>query len=99
MRSSSSQRWAIDYFGRGLLRAAGVTGNTLNLSQKVGGHRPTVQRVVVELNAVLKKLVLNFNNINDEGTIAIAESLKTNSTLEDRWISTSAASDQLVVRR
>ena len=33
-------------FGRGLLRAAGVQGDVLDLSKKLGGHRPTVLRVV-----------------------------------------------------
>ena len=36
-------------FGRGLLRATGVTGDTLDLSQKLRGDRPTVLRVVCEL--------------------------------------------------
>ena len=40
-----------DSFGRGLLRAAGVTGDTLDLSQKLGGDRPTVRRVVAALIA------------------------------------------------
>jgi hypothetical protein len=45
-----------DSFGRGLLRAAGETGDTLDLSQKFGGDRPTVRRVIVTLVASANKL-------------------------------------------
>jgi hypothetical protein len=38
-----------DGFGRGLLRAAGVTGGTLDLSQKLGGDPPTVRRVLAAM--------------------------------------------------
>ena len=38
-------------FARGLLRAVGVTGEALDLSQKLGGDRPTVLRVICELVA------------------------------------------------
>ena len=34
-------------FACGLLQAAGVTGETLDLSAKLGGDRPTVLRVVM----------------------------------------------------
>ena len=36
-------------FGRGLLSAACVTGDTLDLSGKMGGDRPTVLRVIVAM--------------------------------------------------
>ena len=38
-------------FRRGLLRAAGVTGDTLDLSQKLGGDRPTVRRAIAAMVA------------------------------------------------
>ena len=43
-------------FAKGLLRAAGVTGDALDLSQKLSGDRPTVLRVVVQLARVLQSL-------------------------------------------
>ena len=36
----------MDGFGSGMLRAAGVQGDTLDLSHKLGGHRPTVLMVL-----------------------------------------------------
>ena len=44
-------------FARGLLRAAGVKGDSLDLSGgKLGGDRPTVLRVVMLFMAVLTKI-------------------------------------------
>ena len=37
-----------DTFARGLLHAAGVEGEALDLSGKLGGDRPTVMRVLVQ---------------------------------------------------
>ena len=46
-----------DDFHLGLLRAAGVAGGTLDLSNgQLGGDRKTALRVVVELTAVLTEL-------------------------------------------
>ena len=50
-----------DPFRRGLLRSAGVTGDALDLSQKLGGDRPTVLRVVVEFTAVLTTIECAFH--------------------------------------
>jgi hypothetical protein len=43
-------------FARGLLRAAGVEGDALNLSDKLGGDRPTALRVVALFMGVLTNL-------------------------------------------
>ena len=43
-------------FGRGLLRAAGETGDELDLSQKLGGHRPTALRAVTLMAGGLRRL-------------------------------------------
>ena len=45
-----------DEFGRGLLRAAGVTGDELDLSQKIGGDRQTAMRAVAQLAVALTSL-------------------------------------------
>ena len=65
----------MDGFARGLMLAAGVTGDTLDLSQKLGGDRPTVLRVIVLLMAVLTSLNLMSNNIGAEGAKALADAL------------------------
>jgi hypothetical protein len=90
-----------DGFGRGLLRTAGVTGDTLDLSQKLGGDGPTVWRVLaammkttelkhcsllknsldIESATVVTILMLDGNDIGDEGAKAIAEVLKVNAVV------------------
>eukprot|EP00900_Chrysochromulina_parva_P016629 jgi/Chrpa1/24968/Chrysochromulina_OHIO_Genome00027804-RA len=67
-----------DRFGRGLLRAAGVTGDTLNLSQKLGGDRPTVRRVLAAVVAgagELRTLDLSQNELDAEDARALAPAL------------------------
>jgi hypothetical protein len=67
-----------DRFGRGLLRAAGVTGDTLDLSQKLGGDRPTVRRVLAAVVAnagELRTLILNQNKLDAEDARALAPAL------------------------
>ena len=64
-----------DPFRKGLLRAAGVDSDSLDLAQKLGGDRPTVLRVIVEFTAVLTDLNLRANNIGNDGAIAIAGAL------------------------
>jgi Ran GTPase-activating protein (RanGAP) involved in mRNA processing and transport len=68
-----------DRFGRGLLRAAGVTGDTLDLSQKLGGgDRPTVRRVlaaVVASAGELRTLNLSQNELDAEDARALAPAL------------------------
>jgi Ran GTPase-activating protein (RanGAP) involved in mRNA processing and transport len=69
-----------DDFGRGLLRAAGVTGDTLDLSQKLGGDPPTVRRVlaaVVASAGKLRTLDLSQNRLDAEDARALAPALKT----------------------
>ena len=69
-------------FGSGLLRAAGVEGDELNLSGELGGDRPTVIGVVCALLGSLRVLDLSLNQLGPEGGAALAEGLKGNSTLE-----------------
>ncbi|KOO29893.1 hypothetical protein Ctob_015558 [Chrysochromulina tobinii] len=67
-----------DRFGRGLLRAAGVTGDTLDLSQQLGGDRPTVRRVlatVVANASELRTLNLSQNKLDAEDARALAPAL------------------------
>ena len=69
-------------FGNGLLRAAGVEGDELDLSDKLGGNRPTVLAVVCALLGSLRVLDLSDNNLYFNGGAAVAEGLKGNSTLQ-----------------
>ena len=69
-------------FGNGLLRAAGVEGDELNLSNQLGGDRDTVLSVVCALSGSLRVLDLSDNQLGPEGGAALAEGLKGNSTLE-----------------
>eukprot|EP00900_Chrysochromulina_parva_P013356 jgi/Chrpa1/22020/Chrysochromulina_OHIO_Genome00027621-RA len=67
-----------DRFGRGLLRAAGVTGDTLDLSQKLGGDRPTVRHVLAAVVAnagELRTLNLSQNKLDAEDARALAPAL------------------------
>jgi hypothetical protein len=68
-------------FGGGLLRAAGVEGDELNLRGKLGGDRPTVLAVVCALLGSLRVLDLSYNQLSPEEGGALAEGLKGNSTL------------------
>jgi hypothetical protein len=64
-----------DGFGRGLLRAAGVTGDTLDLSRKLGGDRPTVQIVLAIMmkTTELKHCNLLKNNLDVESATMLAK--------------------------
>jgi len=64
-----------DGFGRGLLRAAGVTGDTLDLSWKLGGDRPTVQIVLAAMmkTTELKHCNLLKNNLDVESATMLAK--------------------------
>ena len=56
-----------DPFREGLLRAAGVDSDSLDLAQKLGGDRPTVLRVIVEFTAVLTSIDVGcYNKIGKE---------------------------------
>ena len=69
-------------FGSGLLHAAGVEGDELDISQQLGGDRPTVLAVVCALLGSLRILELSRNELGPKGAAALAESLKGNLTLE-----------------
>jgi len=73
-----------DGFGRGLLRAAGVTGGTLDLSQKLGGDPPTVRRVLAAMmkTTALTSLSVANNNIDGEGAQQLATAVLNCSSLE-----------------
>jgi len=70
-------------FGSGLLRAAGVEGDELNLSRDLGGDRPTVLAVVCALMGSLRVLDLSDNKLSPEGGAALVEGLKDNSALTE----------------
>jgi len=75
-----------DRFGRGLLRAAGVTGDTLDLSRKLGGDRPTVRRVlaaVVANASELRTLDLSQNQLDAEDARALAPALMKTAALKN----------------
>jgi hypothetical protein len=78
-----------DTFGSGLLLAAGVKGDELNLRGKLGGDRPTVLAVVCALMGSLRVLDLSDNalaapgGLGPQGGAALAEGLKSNSTLTE----------------
>jgi hypothetical protein len=73
-----------DGFGRGLLRAAGVTGGALDLSQKLGGDPPTVRRVLAVMmkTTALTSLSVANNNIDGEGAQQLAKAALNCSSLE-----------------
>jgi Ran GTPase-activating protein (RanGAP) involved in mRNA processing and transport len=74
-----------DGFGRGLLRAAGVTGDTLDLSQKLGGDPPTVRRVLAAVVAgagKLRTLDLSQNKLDAEDARALAPALMKTTALK-----------------
>jgi Ran GTPase-activating protein (RanGAP) involved in mRNA processing and transport len=62
-------------FGRGLLRAAGVTGDTLDLSQKLGGDPPTVRIVLAAMmkTTELKHCSLLKNSLDIESATMLAK--------------------------
>jgi hypothetical protein len=65
-------------FGSGLLLAAGVEGDELNLSGKLGGDRSIVLAIVCALMGSLRVLDLSSNKLGLAGGMAIAEALKSN---------------------
>jgi Ran GTPase-activating protein (RanGAP) involved in mRNA processing and transport len=73
-----------DGFGRGLLRAAGVTGGTLDLSQKLGGDPPTVRRVLAAMmkTTELTSLSVANNIIEGEAAQQLATAALGSSSLE-----------------
>ena len=64
-----------DAFGRGLLCTAGVTGNTLDLSQKLGGDPKTVWIVLAAMmkNTELKHCSLLKNNLDIKSATMLAK--------------------------
>jgi hypothetical protein len=75
-----------DRFGRGLLRAAGVTGDTLDLSRKLGGDPPTVRRVLAAVVAnagEVRTLNLSQNKLDAEDARALAPALMKTTALKN----------------
>eukprot|EP00900_Chrysochromulina_parva_P011100 jgi/Chrpa1/19992/Chrysochromulina_OHIO_Genome00027191-RA len=71
-----------DCFGRGLLHAAGVTGDTLDLSDKLtGGNRSMTVAAVAQLMCVLASLSLRTNKLTDGEGLKMFATLQTNKTL------------------
>ena len=69
-------------FGSGLLHAAGVEGDELDISQQLGGDRPTVLAVVCALMGSFRVLDLSDNNLDPAEGAALAEGLSTLQSLE-----------------
>ena len=70
-------------FGRGLLCAAHVEGDKLNLSRELGGDRLTVLGVVCALMSSLRVLNLSDNKLGPKGGAAVAEGLKVTGALKE----------------
>jgi hypothetical protein len=68
-------------FGDGLLRAADVEGDELNLSGQLGGDRPTVLAVVCALMGSLRVLDLSSNGLGPNECVTIAGALRVNRSL------------------
>ena len=65
-----------DAFGHGLLRSAGVRGDTLDLRGKLRGDLPTVLRVIVEMlqtNALTECNLLNNGLLDTESATILAK--------------------------
>ena len=61
---------------------------------KIGDQGAIAIAKALEVNAVLKKLVLNDNKIGDQGAIAIADALKFNAVLKELWLYENNIGDQ-----
>ena len=68
-------------FGKGMLKAAGVVGEELDLNEKLGGHRLTAVAAVAQLVRGLKSLNLQKNKISEEEAKVMAEGLKISASL------------------
>ena len=68
-------------FGNGLLRAAGMEGDELSLSGKLGGDSLTVLGVVCAFLISLRVLDLSFNELGPRGGVAVADTLKVSGSL------------------
>ena len=68
-----------DKFGQGLKRAAGKTGDKLELNQKLGGDRPTALRALAAMRP--RSLSLRANGIGTEEVEVLAEMVRTNTSL------------------
>ena len=66
-------------FGRGLKRAAGVTGDKLDLNHKLGGDRPTALRALTAMR--LRSISLRANCIGADEVGAIVEMVRTSHSL------------------
>ena len=70
-------------FGRGLLRATGLEGDSLDLSEKLGGSRTTALRAVTQMAMALRTLTLDENSLRAEGAAHLGEALQGNTSLTE----------------
>jgi Ran GTPase-activating protein (RanGAP) involved in mRNA processing and transport len=70
-----------DVFGKGLLQASGVDGDSLDLAQKLGGDRPTVLAVLTAVMGSLTSVHLGGNALGAEGAKPIAEAISVSKSL------------------
>ena len=84
-----------DAFGKGLMRAAGVEGTSLDLKGKLGGHGPTVLAVLEVLSASVTKISLAQNMLGEEGTKTICEAVGGNKVLKELDLSGSSSTSNI----
>ena len=85
-----------DTFRQGLLAGAGMEARPLNLSAKIGGHRPTAMRAVEQLMLACATVDLSNNELTNDELAGVARALKQTTTLvtltlHDNHVSTDAA--------
>ena len=95
-----------EMFGKGLLCAAGVEGDSLDLSRQVGGdHATSCQAIVTMLadSASLATINLSYNALGSESAKALAPVIRDSASLTSvnllkNWLDTEAASVLLKVK-
>jgi len=71
-------------FGEGLVRAAGVQGDSLDLSRSLGGDRPTVYAVLaLVIGSAVKSIDLTGNDLGPDASEAIARGIATTRRLKE----------------
>ena len=70
-----------DSFGKGLLLASGVNGDSLDLAQKLGGNRPTVLSVLTAVMKSLTEINLQQNELGPEGAKSLGTAISVSKSL------------------